>query len=185
MPVENHRIILGLGTNIGDRLGYLSEASMLLTSGLEPVLVDAVFSPVYESPALLLPGSPQEWNRPFLNMAIAGTTAHTPEGILETVKYIERILGRMESGRWSPREIDIDLLAWDEQVYTSSQLIIPHPQLLTRDFALLPLADVAPLWKCPVAGEYHGKTASEIAFARRGHSNVRRTPLALTWTRAA
>lgn len=172
-------VVLGLGTNLGDRIAYLSEAVTLLASGTEPVLHSAKLSHIYESPALLLPGSPASWNKPFLNMAIAGTTTLTPEEMLETAKYIETVLGRQQGERWAPREIDIDILTWGEQVYTSSQLIIPHSQLLERDFALLPLADIAPLWKCQTPGEYFGKTASEITFLRRGKSTTRRTALTL------
>ncbi len=155
-----HHIIIGLGSNLGNRESYLDHA----IAELQKSVTDIHRSPIYESPALLLPGSPEEWNTPFLNMAIMGKTTLTPEAILLEAKRIEHEMGRETGKRWAPREIDIDILAWDNQVIRTPTLSIPHISLLERDFALLPLADLWPHWHYPVPGEAFGKTAAQLAL---------------------
>jgi 2-amino-4-hydroxy-6-hydroxymethyldihydropteridine diphosphokinase len=143
-------VIFGLGSNLGDRLAQFKIA----ISHLAELAQELKFSRVFESPALLMDGSPQEWNRPFYNMAVAGSTALEPLALLAEVKRIEKVMGRIDRGRWAPREIDIDILAMGEGVVDEAELCIPHPALLARDFALIPLADVAAHWHYPVAGPY-------------------------------
>ncbi|MDE3038328.1 MAG: 2-amino-4-hydroxy-6-hydroxymethyldihydropteridine diphosphokinase [Pseudomonadota bacterium] len=152
-------IILGLGGNIGDRQAQLETAVKKLTG----VVRNICCSRVLESPALMPEGAPKEWDSPFLNMAVRGETNLSPPALLTAVKTIERELGRVPGGRWCPRAIDIDILAMDGIVFESPELTIPHRELLNRSFALLPLADVAPDWRWPQAGEYFQKTAAEIA----------------------
>jgi len=152
-------VIIGLGSNLGDRADQLRRAVVMLGN----ILSGVQCSPVYESAALLPDGAPPNWNKPFLNMAVRGETTLTPRALLDGIKAIERTLGRTARGHWAPREIDIDILAYDDCVVNESDLVIPHPALLSRDFALVPLADIAPQWAYPLAGEYHGKTARELA----------------------
>lgn len=153
-------VILGLGSNVGDRLDYLAMAVRELNKS---VLVVTEKSPIYESQAILKEDSPADWNKPFLNMAIAGETHFSPEELLKEVKRIEKKLGRKEIGTWAPREIDIDILAYGNKSIQTDGLIIPHVALCTRPFALLPLADISPNWQYPVEGAFKGKTAYEIA----------------------
>lgn len=152
-------VILGLGSNMGNRQANLQAA----VDALKPTLSGLRCSSVLESGALLLPGAPEEWDIPFLNMAVCGQARLSAELLLEEVKRIERCLGRIDRGRWGPREIDIDILAYGDQVQQKPHLKIPHPELLNRDFALLPLAELAPKWSWPVAGEFYGMTARDIA----------------------
>ena len=141
--------ILGLGTNIGDRLQNLALAVRSLSVGESPALRDLRISAVYESEALLLPGSPADWNLPFFNIAVSGKTSLSPIELLGRVKSIEQEIGRKDRGRWGPREIDIDILAWSSLVFQSPDLEIPHRGLIERSFALLPLLDVAPRFQYP------------------------------------
>ncbi len=146
-------VIFGLGSNLGDRLAYLKRA----VADLSEILTNKKTSPVYESEAILLAGAPESWNIPFLNAAVCGETSLSPEELLAYIKSIERKIGRAENhSKWSPREIDIDILAIDDLVLSSENLTIPHPFLLDRPFALWPLADIAPDW------EYHGKKACNL-----------------------
>lgn len=156
-------VILGLGSNKGDRLAYLRQAVALLA----PVLTGSRISRVYESRALLPEGATREWDLPFLNMAIAGDTQLAPLDLLETVKVIEEQMGRAQTGVWSPREIDIDILAMGEMVLDTPVLSIPHRALLARDFAMLPLSELAPDWHYPVPGDYYRWAASEIVAERK------------------
>jgi 2-amino-4-hydroxy-6-hydroxymethyldihydropteridine diphosphokinase len=152
-------IILGLGSNKGDRLANLKKA----VAALSEVLQSIKTSPVYESQALLPDNASPEWNKNFLNMAVGGETTLTPQELLAHVKGLEKKLGRIPEGHWGPREIDIDILAYNDKVIDEPGLIIPHPHLLTRDFALVPLADLAPDWVYPVKGKSYGIKAGELA----------------------
>ncbi len=110
-------------------------------------------------------GAPKSWNQPFLNMAVAGDASLAPESLLAELKTIEKDLGRQSRGHWAPREIDIDILAMGDMVISSAALSIPHPHLLARDFALVPLAELVPDW-CYPAGEYKGWKAADIVAAK-------------------
>ncbi len=154
-------VIIGLGTNLGDRTAQLQRAVRELAAILSPIECSAV----YEGKALLPAGAPAHWDMPFLNMALKGETSLTPRALLMEVKAIERRLGRTPQGHWGPREIDIDILAYGDLVLEEDDLIIPHAGLLSRDFALVPLADVAPQWRYPKAGALRGKTARVLADA--------------------
>ncbi len=154
-------VVLGLGTNLGDREKYLQIA--IATIKERQILHDIRLSKIYESKALLLAGSPAEWDINFLNMAISGETNLTPQELLKSIKDIEKEIGRQERSRWAPREIDIDILAMDDLVLTQDDLTIPHQHLVKRAFALLPFADLDPNWQYPVQGEFHSKTIAELA----------------------
>jgi len=153
-------IVLGLGSNIGDRVAYLSEAIKELG---ETTLAAISMSSIYESDALLSPNSPKEWNKPFLNMVIAGETHLSPNYLLTQIKMIERKIGKRERGLWAPREIDIDILAYGDVVIQTEDFTVPHKELSNRSFALLPFAEVLPNWRYPAEGENYGKTAFELS----------------------
>ncbi len=140
-------IVLGFGTNEGDRLHHLRDALYFIKK--IPQLRVKQISPVYLSDALMLEQSPPEWNKSFLNVALRCETSLSPHALLQQVKQIEEKMGRVSMGRWSPRIIDIDILAWDEKKISDELLCIPHKELMHRPFALWPLRDVAPFWKHP------------------------------------
>jgi len=154
-------IILGLGSNIGDRLGHLRKALALLKS--TPTLNVQQVSPVYLSDALLPEHAPTSWNAPYLNLAIRCETDLAPLELLAQIKDIEKKAGRLPELDWGPRIIDIDILAWDDLIQYDEKLHIPHEELHQRPFALLPLADIAPFWMYPLPGPHQGKTAIELA----------------------
>lgn len=151
------RVALGLGTNVGDRLAFLEDAAFRLSR----MVTNMKNSPIYETAALLPENASAEWDMPFLNVVVVGETSLTPQALLEAVKQLEVKLGRKPRGTWGPREIDIDILLYGDEIVDTSDLKIPHPHLLSRDFALKPLADVAPDWVYPV-GQLKGKTISEL-----------------------
>jgi 2-amino-4-hydroxy-6-hydroxymethyldihydropteridine diphosphokinase len=169
---QGNRVILGLGSNLGDREQHLRRAVTAITKLLENVTC----STVYESHALLPNDAPSTWDMAFLNIAVCGETDIEPRALLEQVKEIEHKLGRTPRGRWGPREIDIDILAYGSHVMAEPTLIIPHRELLTRDFALIPLADVAPDWIHPLPGG-EGAPASELAA--RMKSTLKKTDIVI------
>lgn len=138
-------IILGIGCNIGDRLTNLRVAIKHL-SKINEITVHQV-SPIYESDALLPENAVEEWDTPYLNLAVSISTKLTPEELLIKIKAVEVKMGRAEHLHWSPRTIDIDILAWHEECYHTNKLNIPHKCLLDRPFALWPLADLVPDWR--------------------------------------
>jgi 2-amino-4-hydroxy-6-hydroxymethyldihydropteridine diphosphokinase/dihydropteroate synthase len=155
-------VILGLGSNVGDRLHYLREALNHIHA--IPNLTVAQVSPVYISDALLPENAPATWDAPYLNLAIRCETTLKPHDLLHHTKNIEAVIGRVSGQDWGPRPIDIDILAWDNLIQYDEKLHIPHEHLHTRPFALWPLADVAPEWIYPLENQLHGKTAAEIVL---------------------
>src|SRR5689334_2058490 len=125
--------VLGLGSNHGDRLSSLRRGIQRLKSHQTPsrLKIHAI-SPIYESQALLPEGAPESWNQPFLNVNVLCETDLSPLDLLTYVKNIETFIGRQSRGRWAPREIDIDILAWGSRVFQSETLKIPHPGLIDR-----------------------------------------------------
>ncbi len=168
-------IIIGLGSNIGDRLDFLQQAVDSLGEFIDITRV----SPIYEVDALLPENAPTDWDMPFLNMVAGGDTDLEPYTLLESIKQIERKLGRKGGRkRWAPREIDIDIIAHDSQVIKSERLTIPHKELVNRNFFLYPLADIYPDWEHPTAHQ----TAKELAEALRNNDNaqsIKQTGLAV------
>lgn len=155
-------IILGIGCNIGDRLANLRSALTYLRA-IDEIAIHQI-SPIYESDALLPENAPKEWNTPYLNLALSISTKLTPEKLVIKIKAIEDKMGRLKHLHWSPRIIDIDILAWNEECYHTDRLNIPHQGLPERPFALWPLADIAPNWKyCEPNKTETGKTAYELA----------------------
>lgn len=143
------RIIFGLGSNLGDREFYLNQAIKELTERLS--LEQSKTSSIFKNPALLLPDSPKDWDQEFFNIAFSAdinVEKFPPLKILEIVKEIEKKLGRQDRQRWAPREIDIDiLLIEDLEVKIEDHLIIPHYDLLNRDFFLKTISEIEP--NCP------------------------------------
>lgn len=154
-------VILGLGSNLGDRLENLRQALTLIKQ--IPHLSVQQISPVYISDALMPENAPTTWDIPYLNLAIRCETRLTPYDLLKHTKNIELDMGRKAEKRWGPRPIDIDILAWDDLIQYDEKLHIPHESLHERPFALWPLADIAPRWIYPLPGALQGKTAAELA----------------------
>ena len=141
--------ILGLGSNQGARQTTIEQAIGLLEERLGSTMT---VSPMYESPALLPDGAPNDWNRSFLNVAVKGATNAAPPTVLNEIQVIEKELGRNRRERWEPRPIDIDILAWPGMELQETSLTIPHQELTDRFFAIGPLADLCPHWEFVKSG---------------------------------
>ncbi len=154
-------VILGIGSNIGDRLAHLRKAIAAIAA-LPDVKLEQV-SPVYVSDALLPENAPDDWDMPYLNLAVRMTTLLAPLDLLKALKNIEWSIGRKPEVRhWGPRILDIDILAYGNEIIESDILTVPHANLQQRPFALWPLADIAPLWTFPLPGSNHGLTAAQM-----------------------
>ena len=137
-------VILGLGSNLGDRAIHLKRAISRLSRGSGAILHDVRLSRIYESQALMPPGAPASWDLPYLNCALSGETSLGPHALLRRVQEIERSLGRQDHEQWAPRPIDIDILWWNGSEVRSDDLTVPHPEILNRPFVLEPLRDLIP-----------------------------------------
>jgi len=140
-----HTILIGLGSNIGDRIEFLVSAIRGITD-LETTVVDDV-SNVYETEPV--GNVPQN---SFLNLCISVKTDMDHVTFHRKMKELEKFIGRTESVQWGPREIDIDILFFDSIVVASDTLTIPHREIVNRKFVLLPLSEIAMHYVHPVVG---------------------------------
>ena len=137
-------IYIALGTNLGDRVANLRAA----IESLAPEVKVLRESTIYETPPWGYTDQPS-----FLNMVIEAESSLHPRALLDYLKKKEKSLGRVESFRYGPRQIDLDILFYDDLVLDDENLTIPHPRLHERAFVLVPLAELAPELVHPVLGE--------------------------------
>jgi 2-amino-4-hydroxy-6-hydroxymethyldihydropteridine diphosphokinase len=131
----NEIAYLSLGSNLGDRASNLRSAISQLKSAGSLRAVSAF----YETQPVEVPDQP--W---FLNCVIALETEKTAKQILEFALKTEAYMGRLRMSDKGPRNIDIDIVLFGEQIVNEPGLRIPHPAMLQRRFVLEPLAEVAP-----------------------------------------
>jgi len=138
-----HRVFLGLGSNIGDRLNFISNAVTEIRNNKAVKFVKS--SSVYETE----PWGVEKQNL-FLNIVIEICTALKPDELLKFIKEIEPVLGRVARKKWTEREIDIDILFYDDLIINKKGLNIPHPEIQNRNFVLIPMNEIAPDFIHPV-----------------------------------
>jgi 2-amino-4-hydroxy-6-hydroxymethyldihydropteridine diphosphokinase len=136
--------VIGVGSNMGDRLGNVRRA----LEHLRAIGRVSLVSRVYESEPVGF--KPQG---KFLNLALALETELGPHKLLGGLKAVEEALGRVESVRDGPRVVDLDLLFYDDAIVDDEFLTVPHPRLHLRGFVLFPLADIIPDFIHPILGE--------------------------------
>ncbi|KAA9339129.1 2-amino-4-hydroxy-6-hydroxymethyldihydropteridine diphosphokinase [Hymenobacter busanensis] len=132
----NHTAYLLLGSNLGDRVATLHRALVALAEQAGKIVA---VSSVYETAAWGFEAQPA-----FLNQAVQFSTALSPEALLGACQQVEQEAGREREELWGPRTLDVDILLYDEVVLDQPRLVLPHPRLPNRRFALVPLADLAP-----------------------------------------
>jgi len=130
-----HRVVLSLGGNVGDRLALLRQALNLLVPQMQ--LIHA--SGIYETAAW---GGNSE--APFLNQVLVMQTTMEAEQTLDFIQNIEDVLGRKRVLKWGDRTMDIDILYFDRSIIHTDRLQVPHGQMLSRNFILIPLTEVLP-----------------------------------------
>jgi len=132
---------IGIGSNLGDR-------NSIITSALKEVakikdLKILKKSYIYENPASINCETRNEWSKSFLNMAIKiSSQGLTPEELLNTLKEIEKKLGRLKSVKWAARTLDLDLLYIQKTSVSTDRLTVPHKELKNRNFVTAPLRDL-------------------------------------------
>ncbi len=133
---ERHTAYIALGSNLGDKEKNLRRALELLQRrGMEIVRVSAFIT----TEPYGVTDQPQ-----FLNAACCIRTQLLPQELLRTLLEVEREMGRVRLRRWGERNIDLDLLLYEDAVLDTPELRLPHPDMQNRDFVLLPMAEIAP-----------------------------------------
>jgi 2-amino-4-hydroxy-6-hydroxymethyldihydropteridine diphosphokinase len=137
-------IHLLLGSNIGNRLKQLEKAREQVEGKIGKIVKK---SKVYET---------QPWGEneqdEFLNQALEVESKLKPKKVLEKIAEIEKLMEREETYKWGPREIDIDILMYEDEMICEMDLTIPHPFLHERRFTLIPLSEIAPDLYHPIMG---------------------------------
>ncbi|MBW0002892.1 MAG: 2-amino-4-hydroxy-6-hydroxymethyldihydropteridine diphosphokinase [Hyphomicrobiales bacterium] len=128
---------LGLGGNVGDVRAAFARALVALAAapGIELLRRSSLYRTAPWGPVS---------QAPFLNMAVLVRTTLSPHELLDLCLSVERQEGRVRAQRFGPRTLDLDILAVGELVLSDERLMLPHPRLLERAFALVPLAEIAP-----------------------------------------
>lgn len=148
-------IILGLGSNKGDKKEILSQA----VSELKEFVQNTAVSSLYVT-------KPRDFfNQPdFLNMVFAGQYGGNPDELLNAVQEIEKRHGRSRSTEIpkGPRPLDIDILFFGGRVLKSEKLTIPHPEIKNRQFVLVPLLELFPNFAEPLSGESYKNILSAL-----------------------
>lgn len=134
-------IFVGLGSNMGERLNYLTEGIRGLR---KKEVIPVQLSAVYETPA---------WggkaSLPFLNAVAEVRFSGTPTELLHIFLEVEASCGRVRTEKWGNRTLDLDLLSWGDLVLDSPELRLPHPYLQERAFVLGPWQELAPKYPLP------------------------------------
>lgn len=130
-------VYIGLGSNLGDKQGYIQTALQLLsrTPGIRLLRVASL----YESEPW--GNTQQDW---YLNTVAELDTDLPALELLEVLLTIEKELGRIRQERWGPRTIDLDLLLYGQEEVNHPDLQVPHPRITERAFVLVPLAELCP-----------------------------------------
>lgn len=129
------KVVLSLGSNIGDKKLYLERAIDLIKK--KKLLSDIIISSIYETePVGFLK---QDW---FMNMVISGESIYSPFELFREIKSIELEIGRQHRAKWHEREIDIDIILFGNEILDTETLTIPHPRFHERKFVLLPLNEI-------------------------------------------
>ncbi len=136
-PLEDHEVIVALGSNLGDRQGYLRFAVQELGNVV-------AMSQVFETEPV---GGPDDQGA-YLNMVVKVQTSLDPYAFIRRCQRIEANALRQRIVHWGPRTLDVDMLFYDDVHIDSERLTVPHPRINERRFVLTPLSEVAPE-RCP------------------------------------
>lgn len=140
----HQEVILHLGSNVGDKISNLEQCISLINKYVGTI---ERYSSIYETAAW---GNTSQ--AAFFNIALVINTTLSAEKLIHYTQAIETLLGKDIQERWGPRSIDIDILAYGDQIFNLENLEVPHPRIHQRNFVLIPLLEIYPDWIHPVYG---------------------------------
>jgi 2-amino-4-hydroxy-6-hydroxymethyldihydropteridine diphosphokinase len=148
-----NRVYIQLGSNLGDREGYLKQSQVMLIDEIGLIIKK---SRIYES-------SPWgvENQGSFLNQVLLLETDIKPFDLLDIILNIEKQMGRVRIEKWGERIIDIDILFYNDEIIETNNLCIPHPYISKRRFVLSPLDEIAKNYIHPILQKTINKLLSE------------------------
>jgi 2-amino-4-hydroxy-6-hydroxymethyldihydropteridine diphosphokinase len=155
------RTVLALGSNLGDRLGYLQGAVDTLLAG--PGLALVALSPVYATAPVGGPPQPE-----YLNAVLIADTTLTPAALLRACQAAEAVFHRTRERVWGPRTLDVDVIVYGDLMSDDPALTLPHPRARERAFVLAPWLDADP------GAEVPGQGRVSDLLAAVGRPGVRR-----------
>ncbi len=154
------KVYLSVGTNLGNRENNISNC----IDYLEKISEIKNISKIYET----VPYKVQIEQDNFLNLALEINFFESAENLLIEINKIEKELGRIRSSiRNEPREIDIDIIFFGNQIINKKDLVVPHPRFRERLFVLEPLNDIAPNFLDPITN----KTINQLLINAQNSSN--------------
>lgn len=130
-------VFIGIGSNEGNKLNYIKSAVTLIND-LADCVIEKVSS-IYET----LPFGDVKQNN-FFNAVIKISTSLSPQELFNELKIIEQKLGRIFREKWGPREIDLDILLFNDLIFSDEIITLPHKGIIYRDFVLVPLIEIEP-----------------------------------------
>lgn len=151
-----NNVYIALGSNMGDRLGYLGKAILYLIQ--HPQIEMTAVSSIYETePVGYLD---QEF---FYNMVVEIRTSLQAHEVMQLCLEIEQQLGRVRTILNGPRTVDLDLIYYDDYIVEDELLTLPHPRLHDRSFVLVPLVELAPKFVHPILKLTNDELLSNIS----------------------
>jgi 2-amino-4-hydroxy-6-hydroxymethyldihydropteridine diphosphokinase len=135
IPDRKGLVYLLLGTNLGDRRAHLKNALKAINEKLGTITIS---SHCYQTEPF-----EAENQDPYLNQVVGIIPFLEPKALMDKILEIEQDAGRTREAKNAARTLDIDILLWGEQIINKNNIIIPHPRLHLRNFALIPLMEIA------------------------------------------
>jgi 2-amino-4-hydroxy-6-hydroxymethyldihydropteridine diphosphokinase len=151
-------VLIGLGSNLGDRAATLERALQQLGASSEIVVTR--HSAWHETAPVGGPSQPA-----FLNGAATIETSLAPDALLDRLHGIEQSLGRLRHEHWGPRTLDLDMLLYDQLVLDTPRLVLPHPRMAFRRFVVEPAAEIVGDWVHPDIGWTLGRLLAHLRDA--------------------
>ncbi|SHG44119.1 2-amino-4-hydroxy-6-hydroxymethyldihydropteridinediphosphokinase [Thermosyntropha lipolytica DSM 11003] len=159
------RVLLGIGSNLGDKKANL-ETAIREIGDIKGVEITGISS------FYITPPWGREDQDEFLNGVVEIETDMPPLELLHRLQAVEINMGRERKEKWGPRNIDIDILLYGEEVMDLEELKVPHPYMRERLFVLVPLAEIRPDLVFPDDGAHIGEVLAKAL--RNGKENIRK-----------
>ena len=133
----NNIAYIGIGSNVGVQINKIDYAVELINDNSYCEIISV--SSIYESAPYGMIDQED-----FFNAVIKIKTLFEPKDLFLLLKSVENQVGRKVAAKWGPREIDLDILFYNDLIYSDEEIMIPHQDMLNRDFVLVPLNEIAP-----------------------------------------